>query len=275
MAAADASPGFAAKWLDAYPELGIALRFIDPGQRDARLALDCIGREIELAATHIRETDVATRKLDWWLDELDALAAGRPRHPLTRAHGLAPALAAVPASAWRSIVSAALHLREPPPSASLDDLLVGSRRLQRGLADVAAQAFGDDAADAVAEARSLSSAFRDALAPAEALSGGRLPLPLDTLARHRLTRVDLAAPGAARDAALREHLDAIASRMAGIDAHRLPVLAATCLHVERWRCRRASRQPAPSTQGLDRMPLGTAWAAWRASRTRRGPPVLP
>ena len=270
--AAGASQGFAAKWLDAHPELGIALRFIDPRERDARLALDCIGREIELAATHIRETDVAARKLDWWLDEL---SAARARHPLTQVDGLAEALAPVPASCWRDTVAAALAVREQSPAATLDDLLFAPRRLHGALADVARRAFGDDAIEAVADARALASAFRDALAPAAAVAGGRLPLPLDALARHRLTRGDLAATGASRDAAVREHLAALALRMARLDGHRLPVLEAASLHAERWRCRRASRQRAPSMQGLERMPLGTAWAAWRASRTRRLRAAIP
>lgn len=275
MAATDASHAFAAKWLQAHPELGIALRFIEPGERDARLALDAIGREIELAATHIRETDVAARKLDWWLDELAGAAAGRARHPLTRTHGVAAALARVPVSAWREIVTAALNVREQPPAASLDALLAAPRQLHRALAEVGRRAFGDDAVDAVAEARTLARAFRDALASADALAVGRLPLPLDALARHRLTRGDLALPGAARDAAVREHLAMLEKRMALIDAHRLPVLEAASLHAEHWRCRRASRQRAPSMQGLERMPLGTAWTAWRASRSHRRQGTLP
>lgn len=267
--------GFAAKWLEAFPELPIALHFIDKRERDARLALDCIGREIELAALRIVDTGVATRKLEWWLDEIIGAVAGRARHPLTQAPGFAKAASRVAASAWRDIITAALALREQTPASTLDDLLEGPRRLHRPLAEIVRIAFDDDGAGDAAEARSLASAFRDALGLVEALGVGRLPLPLDLLARHRLARGDLTSRGAERDASLREHLASLAQRMATIDARRLRALEAASLHAEHWRCRRASRQSAPMSQRLDGMPITTVWVAWRASRARRPRGSLP
>ncbi len=265
--AVSAVEAFAAKWLAARPELAVALRFVDPHARDLRLAADGIGREIEHAALRIRDAAVATRKLEWWLAELEAMATGQARHPLTRAlAGSVPAQRA-PASAWAGAIAAALALREHAPASTLEDLLEPARRLHRPFVALAGLADALDVACAV-EARALASAFRDALAIDDTLAAGRLPLPLDLLARHRLARGDLADAGAAREAVLGEHFAMLGARMGDLDVHRLPVLDAAALHAERWRCRRLARRPTDAARCADRLPWSTAWVAWRASRAQ-------
>lgn len=262
---------FAAKWLAARPELAVGLRFVAPGERERSLAADCIAREIEHAALRIRESAVATRKLEWWLAELVAMSAGQARHPLTRVLADSTPARRVPSSTWGEAIAAALALREPAPASTLEELLEAARRLHRPLAGTVGPAHGIDVAG-VAEARALAGAFRDALSIDDALAAGRLPLPLDLLARHRLARGDLVDAGGRRATALGEHFTMLGARMDALDVRGLPVLDAAALQAERWRCRRAARRPADPARAVDGLPWSTAWAAWRASRARSAPP---
>jgi phytoene synthase len=75
------------KWTAAEPELALALRFADAASRPRIAALICLEHEIVHAALHIAERDVALVKLNWWAEELAALAAGAARHPLTQTLG--------------------------------------------------------------------------------------------------------------------------------------------------------------------------------------------
>ncbi len=269
--ATPAAEAFAAKWLAARPELAVALRFVDPREHAWCLAVDGIAREIEHAALRIRDTTVATRKLEWWLAELDAMATAQARHPLTRALADSALAQRLPSVAWAGAVAAALALREHAPASTLDELLECARRMHRPLASLAASQDKVDVA-AVVEARALASAFRDALAVDDALAAGRLPLPLDLLARHRLARGDLAVAGGAREAALGEHFSMLGARMGQLDVRRLPVLDAAAVQAERWRCRRAARRPADALRCANGLPWSTAWAAWRASRAQAASP---
>jgi len=262
---------FAAKWLAARPELAVALRFVEPRERAPRLAADAIGREIEHAALRIRDTAVATRKLEWWHAELVAMADGQARHPLTRVLGESALARRVPTSAWAEAIAAALSLREHAAASTLDGLLEAARRMHRPIAGLAG---GIDAVSVI-EARALQSLFRDGLAIDDALAAGRLPVPLDLLARHRLSRDDFADAGGARTAAMGEHFAHLCARMRDLDTARLPVLDAAALHAERWRCRRAARAPGDAVRRTEGLPWSTAWAAWRASRMHAGAASTP
>ena len=135
---------------------------------------------------------------------------------------------------------------------------------------IEASLFGHADAEPIARARSLAHALRETATLDESLRDGRLPLPLDLLARHRLARGDLAADSPRQVAALGEWLAGLASRLARLHAPG-PVLAAAVAS-DRWRARRAGRaaQPLASLRAdLGRLPLRSAWAAWRAGRTTR------
>ncbi|MFZ5541758.1 MAG: presqualene diphosphate synthase HpnD [Pseudomonadota bacterium] len=66
--------------------------FLPPERRRAITALYAYCREIDDVVDEVSDPGVARAKLAWWADEIDALYAGRPQHPVTRA--LAPHLAA-------------------------------------------------------------------------------------------------------------------------------------------------------------------------------------
>lgn len=66
--------------------------FLPPERRRAITALYAYCREIDDVVDEVSDPGVAQAKLAWWAGEIDALYAGRPGHPVTRA--LAPHVAA-------------------------------------------------------------------------------------------------------------------------------------------------------------------------------------
>jgi phytoene synthase len=65
--------------------------FLPPERRRAITALYAYCREVDDVVDEVSDPGVARAKLAWWAQEIDALYAGRPTHPVTRA--LAPHLA--------------------------------------------------------------------------------------------------------------------------------------------------------------------------------------
>jgi phytoene synthase len=266
---ADALESFVAKWSAQLPELALALRFASASERPVWGALLCLFEEISDATYRIPEREVAARKLHWWAEELGGLSTAQARHPLSevlQGHG---GLRSLSPGRWTTLLQAALSQSDQAPAATLDDLLATYRRFSEPMMAIAAsvQPLLDQATSARAHA--LSRAFRDCTQLEHALSMGRLPLPLDLLARHRLSRSDLAQPGNARNAALRDHCETLVSAMRAFDPRGLAVVHGLALQLDRARCRaaiRASDPLAALATGRSHLPLSSVWHAWRAAR---------
>lgn len=262
-----AGASFEAKWIAAYPELELALRFIAPRERAAQSAFACLVHELEHAAFGIRDAEPAMVKLHWWIEEFARAHEGAARHPLTRVLASHPRFGSIANASWHEAVAGAFAQRDPQAAADREALLDGYASLYRPLAAVESALFGHPDPIAIARARALSHALRDGAMLADTLRDGRLPLPLDLLARHRLARGDLATASPRHVAALREWFAGLGSdlgrtRVAGA------VLAAG-VATDRWRARRAGRaaEPVASLRAdLGRLPLRSAWVAWRAGR---------
>ncbi len=266
---ADAPSSFETKWTLAHPELPLALRFASASMRPFVSVFACLSFEITHAAFHIVEPEVARTKLQWWAEELSALAKGKPRHPLTQALSSWAPMNALSTDIWSAVIIGAFAQRESVPASSLADLLGGYRRLHEPLAAIEATLYPKLDVGASAEAATLSRALHESTWVAQALARDRLPLPLDLLARHQLSRADLGQPGERRDAAIREHLATLATRMHSIDRRGLSPLTAAGLQAAKVRSRRASRAADPLAEcagKLDRLPLSSVWASWRAAR---------
>ena len=267
---ADALSSHVDKWTAAEPELALALRFADAASRPRIAALICLEHEIVHAALHIAERDVALVKLNWWAEELAALAAGAARHPLTQTLGGTGALAATPRGQGGGAASPAWSMREAAPAATFQDLLARYRQFAECWAPMQQALYSAVDADAWIEARSLALALRDALALHHALQQDRLPLPMELLARHQLSRSELAQPSAARDAILREQISFLSRAMKAVKRSRLTVHAAVQLRADEYRCQRMHKSGDVLGSGHDalaRLPLSSAWVAWRAART--------
>jgi len=260
---------FEAKWTAAYPELALALTFVPAAQRAARSALACIGHELEHAAYGIREAQPAALKLQWWAEEFARARRGEARHPLTRALACDARFTEVAIDEWHAAIIGAHAQRDPEPAADTDGLLHGYEALQAPLARIESILFGPFDVESLARVRAVSRALRETAALGDALRDGRLPLPLDVLAKHRLARGDLTHGTPARCAALHDWLRALQSStdaFAWLDAG---VPAAASASADRWRLARAAAAPDPAVALpplLGRLPLRTTLACWRAAR---------
>ena len=262
---------FEEKWAAVYPEFGVALKFVADGRRRVHSAFACLVHELEYAAFAIREAEPAMIKLQWWAEEFTRISAGAARHPLTQALALEPAFAALPVARWHEVIVGAMAQRDPEPAADRVALLQGYAALYRPLGVIEVALFASASAEPAAQVRANARALRETAALADTLSGGRLPLPLDLLAQHRLTRGDLAHSSPQTVAVLREWLAALAAGgLTTIDSDtRLGVLAAASASADRWRADMASRARDPLAAlnaALARVPSRVVWAAWRAGR---------
>jgi phytoene synthase len=271
---ADTTPlaSFEAKWAVAHPEFGLALKFLPERERRAQSAFACLVYELEHAAFGIREAQPAAIKLQWWGEEFVRATRREARHPLTQALSDHPEFAAIPLTRWYEVIGGALAQRDPEPAADRAALLKSYAALYRPLAAVEIALFPAIDAAAIAHGRGLARALRETATLADALRDGRLPLPLDLLARHRLSRGDLVRASAQQAAALREWLAMLATDYAQIDDAHVGVLGIARVRADGWRAGTAARAAEPLVAlnaAFARLPLRAVWATWRAGRRSR------
>lgn len=269
MVADEVLGSFEAKWAGAHPELALALRFVPPAARARTLGLAVIGLEIEDAAFRIAEDHVAEAKLHWWAEELARTLDGKPRHPATQA--ISEDGGRLPSIAWETVILGALAVREAPSAGSAAALLDGYGGVFAPLARADAAAYPGVSAEVTAQAGSLTRALQELADLRAALGRGRLPLPLDLLARHQLDRGDLPTRSPACDAAVREWLRQLAARMQALPWRELPLLTGARLSADAGRARRAARADDPiAALAAERHRIGpsTAWRVWRLARRR-------
>ncbi len=263
---------FEAKWIEARPELALALRFERVGERAARAAFACLVLEIEHAAFGIREAQPAAIKLQWWAEELARAATGEARHPLTQALASRMSAAAIPPREWHAAIVGAMAQRDPEPAADRETLLSAYAQLYVPLGAIEAALFATDATTA-ARALALSRAARETAVLPDALRDGKLTLPLDLLARHRLARGDIGGESPARSEALRDWFADLARELSAVAAGgQLGVLRATMAAADASRLAGAAkaREPlAALNDALAGLSLPITWAAWRAARRSR------
>lgn len=265
---------FVAKWMQMRPELDLAQRFLAPVTRARRLAFLCLVQELEHTALGIAEAQPALLKLQWWAEELGQAGAGEASHPLTIVLAADLARVQVPAEAWHAAIAGALALREADPAPDLETLLTAHEGLHGPLAQIEASLFAPLDPVALARARALAAIVRDSANLAVALGAGRLPLPLDHLARHRLSRGDLGVRSAARDEALRAWWRELRGGGDALDARHVGPAAAATLSADHWRLGKAAQAADPAVALpalLARVPLRATLAAWRARRAGAAP----
>lgn len=263
----DSLASLRAKWSQARPELDIALRFIAPPQRVVAEAMACLGLELEQAAFELHDVEPALIKLQWWAQELIAAGHGQASHPLACALAAQPGFAAVAPAQWQALVEGALRQRDDAPAPTAVALLDGHAALQAPLAQIQVRLGAPLDAPALGRARILARALRELARLHETLADGRLPLPLDLLARHRLARGDLAQATPRRRAAVRDWLAELATGLAALRGARIGAIAAAGVAADRWRIARARRSDEPVAMLgtlLARVPLRATLAAWRA-----------
>jgi phytoene synthase len=268
---------FEAKWSLAYPEFRLALTFDrEPGRND-RSAFACLVFELEHAAFRIREAEPAAIKLQWWAEEFASTNTGEPRHPLTRALAGRIGEAAIPIRRWQEVIVGAFSQRDPEPAADAAALLDAYARLYEPLGAIESALFGAHG-PTVARSLAITRALRESAALSDVLRDGKLPLPLDLLARHRLARGELAVASAARTQALHEWFGTLAGEISPLltrEATRtqpLGILRAAMAGADATRARQAASASEPLTAmkaALEGLSIPVLWSAWRAARRSR------
>jgi phytoene synthase len=270
VAADSAFASFEQAWLDAHPEYAIASVFLPPAARRAANAFGCLVDELN-AAAQLRDPQVAAAKVTWWQGELAAAVRGRASHPVTQALFAQELAEADEPGLWLALAHAAPQQAGAGTGSTLADVLAQHAAFHRAAAriDAALQRRADADVDRDAALWTISFLLRQLVR----LDGGdeRLPLPLDLLARHGLTRAQLSSASDRRGALLRDYLDALAGAMqravAGPRTGGLYRRVRTRLDFTLIAAVRAA--PDPLARIRDQPAPGrwaSLWAAWREAR---------
>ena len=210
--ASSAFASFDEKWLAANPEQATVALFLAPEARLRAAAFGCLVHELEQTAFGLREAHVADVKIQWWRQELLAAASAKPRHPVSTVLFADPEAAKVDAASWAALAEgAAAMLQRSAASADMQSLLSNYAVFYEPVARVDAALFGGSAAEIPQIARLWATSHLLLALRHLPEAPERLPVPLDLLARHELTRAALTDTGPKREALLRDFL----ARLAG------------------------------------------------------------
>ncbi|HST27269.1 MAG TPA: squalene/phytoene synthase family protein [Rudaea sp.] len=207
---ADASGTFASfeqKWLEANPENAIVAVFLPSAQRRLAGAFGCLIHELSSAAFHIREPQVAATKLAWWQQELANAAFGKPSHPVTQTLFDCAGVRESDPALWPALADGALAQLDAPGAGTLAALIEQLDPFFDAVACAENALFcaGGGNIEADAALWTLSHLLR--ALPHLADGEAHLPLPLGLLARHGLTRAELAYESPQRNMLIKDFLD--------------------------------------------------------------------
>ncbi|HUO43289.1 MAG TPA: presqualene diphosphate synthase HpnD [Burkholderiales bacterium] len=168
--------------------------FLPPPRRRAITALYAFCREVDDVVDECSDPAVARAKLAWWRDEIAAIYAGAPRHPVAQA--LAPVVRdfELPQQHLQEVVAGMEMDLTQDRYADFSALRVYCYRVAGVVGLLAAKIFGCSEAGTLRYAETLGIAFqltniiRDV---GEDARRGRVYLPLDELARFNVTTTDI------------------------------------------------------------------------------------
>lgn len=136
--------------------LHYALLFAPANQRQGLLGLAALRAEILEIPREVSDTGVGAVKLAWWQEELQRLAEGNPRHPVTQA--LAPAIRQfeLPIEGLNEMIEAARMDLEYGSYPTLRELTLYCHRAGGSIAELAWRMSESTGTDAAAFAHDLS-----------------------------------------------------------------------------------------------------------------------
>ena len=256
----------------------LAVLFSPAASRDALTALLAIYFEIREIIIECRDPGVAEVKLRWWEQEIDALYADQPRHPLTQA--LSPFKTALTGrrTPFMDLIDGARVDVTGGTFQSFEDLKRYCYRHSGALAELSAALAGASTSEALMSARLLGNSYRLAAittsGPRLALRG-RVYFAAEDLRFHG---VDQHIDGQQHsDSGLRALLADYAQRArqtfeeaaAGAPVHERRALA-PWLILNRLALKRLQkfqqRGFSPDTEPVELPPLAALFAAWRAAQ---------
>ncbi len=195
-----------------------AMRLLPPPKRHAMFSIYAFCREVDDIADDARPLDAKRRDLARWREEIEAVYAGRPRHPVSRAIAGCLGAFGLRRDDFLAVVDGMemdadphVRIRDMAELSLYCDRVAGAVGRMSVRVFGVAQPHGDRLAAAEGEALQLTNILRDLK---EDTMRGRLYLPADLLAAAGID--DLADPGRvladARIGAVCEQLAALAHR---------------------------------------------------------------
>lgn len=264
---------FERKWLDANPEQGAVLIFLDADERRRASAFGALVHELVQTAFAIREPQVAAAKLSWWQQELRGAAAGNPRHPVSIQLFADARARETDAMLWIAMVDGAMSQLDESSAGDFKQLLDRFGRFYVPVAAVENQLMRTGAAsvERVAELW-MCSHFLSALPSGSPLSE-HFSLPLDVFARRGIARA-AAEHGQQRAEILRDFIGEVRATL-----HSALAQSPNASIGRRVRARSDSRlaeaavksnNPAEALSQHSQKPTPKqVWWAWREARAAR------
>ena len=265
---------YVAKWAAERSIRRLLLGFVsDPGTR----ALLALFHELFEPLWVGREPHVAATKLTWWIDELPRIIDGGGRHPLCQALAADSRSQRLDSAQWQAPARAVMQALQRDTATDFTTQRRAAERLLEPFARLDTWFHFGTGVD-FERSRAVASLLflgQDLTQLPERLNQACLPLPMQSLARHSLSREDLAGHSAAREAALREYfLDLI---QAYKQCHQLAGPLNACWMAEAWhdhrnlqRACRQGREPLQSyIDNRHRLGPRSAWVVWSAVRSMR------
>jgi phytoene synthase len=168
--------------------------FLEPARRQAITALYAFCREVDDVVDECPDPALARAKLGWWRDEVKALFAGRPTHPVTQALAVSLTGFSLPQEQLLEIIDGMEMDLDQVRYADFKALHLYCYRVASVVGLLAAEIFGYTDRLTLKYAHDLGLAFqltniiRDV---GEDARRGRIYLPQDDLSRFGVSEVDL------------------------------------------------------------------------------------
>ena len=255
----------------------LALSFTPAARRAALTVLWAVYFEIREVLVECRDPGVAEVKLAWWQQEIEALYAAKPRHPLTQE--LAPHLSPLSGhkEAFLDLIAGTRMDIAPSTPASYEDVERYCYRHSGALAELSALLMGAGSEARLMAARLLGNSHRLAyIATSGAIEAlrGRVYFAAEDLKKHGL---DGHVHGEGDDAALRALLEDYAGRARAMrqDALREVPPEESATLVSGWvlsalglarLTKFAALGFSPRAEPVELHPLRALLTAWRAAR---------
>ena len=198
---------FERKWLAANPENAMVAVFLPSAQRRLASAFGCLIHELSSAAFHIHEAQVAATKLAWWRQELADAAFGKPGHPVTQTLFDCVGVRESDPALWPALADGALAQLDAPGAGTLSALMEQLDPFFGAVAQAENALFCAGAGNVEADAALWTLSHLLRALPHLGDGEAHLPIPLGLLARHELTRTELAYESPQQNMLIKDFLD--------------------------------------------------------------------
>ena len=262
---------FERKWLEANPEQAAVLVFLKPEQRQPARAFGSLIHELTQTTFVVREAQVAAAKLSWWQQELLSASQGNARHPISRELFRDARAGSIDPHLWRALIDGAIAQLDASFPADLDEIFASLSEFFGPVAAIEAQLIEGNRVSLDAAVKLWICSHLLLAAQVGASHAERTSMPLDLLARHGISRADLAArdvdSSAVRRDCIRQVRDAIDENRR--QATNVSLSRLVRARTDQWLAERAVRADDPSdylARHARNLRWRSLWWAWQEAR---------